>query len=165
MSNQHEEDDFMGSGASLKFEKIGVSHSGKLVSIKARNDQDINGKTKTWDDGTPKKVFLWQLEDKDGELATMWVRGNLVKVLREAAVKAGAKKQSDLIGATVQVKHHALGEAQKGMQPAKLFQAKITLATPEERAAMAARDEPDARASGTATDAGQEDYDPFGDTE
>jgi hypothetical protein len=122
-------DDFLGgTGTSLKFEKVGDSHSGKLVQIVSRIDKDMNGKTKTWDDGEPKKVYIWELEQEDGSMGAMWVRGNLVTVLREACKKAGAKSSADLIGATIQVKHHDLGEAKKGQQPAKLFQAKVTLA-------------------------------------
>lgn len=137
-------DDFMGGGESLKFEKIGDTHSGKLISIESKVDTKPNGEVVLWPDGSQKKVFMWHLETdavEDGQ-ATLWVRGNMVKVLREAAAKAGAKKQADLIGATVMVKHHALGEPKiKGNAPAKLFQAKITLAPAEDRAS--------------------EDYDPF----
>lgn len=123
-----ERDDFMGgSGESLKFEKVGDTHEGTLLSIASRQDKTISGELRTWDDGSPMKVFIWEIETANGP-ATMWVRGHLVTVLREAARKAGAKSQADLIGAKVLVKHHELGEAQKGMSPAKLFQAKITLA-------------------------------------
>jgi len=143
MSNQ---EDFMAEGGeSLKFEAIGDTHTGKLLSINSQNDTDPNGTVKTWPDGNPKKVWMWNLETTDGP-ATLWVRGNLVKVLREAAKKAGATSQAELIGSTVQVKHHALGEATtKGFSPAKLYQAKITLASAEERAKAA------------------EEYDPFAD--
>lgn len=136
MSNQ--EEDFMGGGESLKFE-MGTIHQGTLLSVSSQSDTDLAGKVKTWDDGSPKKVFKWVLEGPEGP-ATLWVRGNMVKVLREAAAKAGAKRQADLIGSTVMVKHHALGEPQKGFQPAKLYQAKITLAPPEERAQAQAYD-------------------------
>lgn len=130
MSNE----DFMAEGGeSLKFENIGDTHTGKLLSIGSQNDTDPNGTVKTWPDGNPKKVWMWDLDTADGP-ATLWVRGNLVKVLREAAKKAGATSQAELIGATVTVKHHALGEATtKGFSPAKLYQAKIALATAEER--------------------------------
>ncbi len=133
MSNTDQED-FMGGGDSLKFESIGDMHEGTLLSISSQSDTDPQGKVKTWDDGSPKKVFKWVLETESGP-ATMWVRGNMVKVLREACAKAGAKKQADLIGSKVQVKHHALGEAKKGFHPAKLFQAKVTLAPADERGA------------------------------
>jgi hypothetical protein len=125
-------DDFLGSsGTPLKFEKIGDIHQGKLVRIVERTDTDMDGKPKTWDDGTPKKVWIWELEQENGETGSMWVRSNLVTALREASKKAGAKTQGDLIGATVMVKHHAVGEAKKGFPP-KLFQAKITLAPKSE---------------------------------
>lgn len=127
--------DFMSGGnEAVKFSSVGDSYDGTLLSITTRIDTDIQGNQKTWKDGTPMNVYLWECEDDEG-VRTIWVRGNLVKALKEAAVKAGAKKQSDLIGARVQIKHHALGEVKtKGFSPAKLFQAKITLATPEERA-------------------------------
>lgn len=128
-----EQDDFMGAGDSLKFESVGDSHSGVILSISSQQDRDPGGKGKTWEDGSPKKVYLWQVDTVDGP-AVVWVRGNLVNVLRDAARKAGAKRQADLIGSRVQIKHHALGEAtQKGFSPPKLFQAKITLADPAEK--------------------------------
>lgn len=125
MSNQ---DDFMGGGESLKFEKIGDSHKGVVRSITSRVDVDPAGTPKTWSDGSPKKVFCWELELEDGTIATLWVRGNMVKVLREACAKAGAKSQADIIGGTVSVKHHKVGEPQtKGYQGAKLYQAKFEI--------------------------------------
>lgn len=127
------EEDFMGGGESLKFD-LGTMHEGTLISITSKADTDPTGKVHTWPDGSEKRVFMWALETADGP-ATLWVRGNMVKVLREACAKAGAKKQSDLIGAKVQVKHHAVGEpTTKGFAPPKLYQAKVTLAPPDERA-------------------------------
>lgn len=128
--------DFLsGNADSVKFEKIGDKITGTLVSISDRDDTDPNGAVKKWPDGAAKKVYLWELVIDD-EPRTMWVRGNLVKVLREACAAAGAKGIGDLIGCKVQVIHHALGEAKsKGFAPPKLFQAKVTLLTPEEREA------------------------------
>ena len=138
----YEEEDFMGGGESLKFEGVGSTNAGKVLSIKSVQDMAPDGTAKTWPDGQPKKVFKWLLEVPEevaeGGQATLWVRGNMVKVLREAAAKAGAKCNADLIGAQVSVKHHAVGEPKtKGFQGAKLYQAAIKLASPEERAKMA----------------------------
>lgn len=121
--------DFMGStGTSLKFENVGDIHKGKLLKITPREDKDPNGVVKKWDSGEPKMVYLWELELEDGTTGTMWVRGNLVKVLKEAAKAAGAECANDLVGADVMVKHHELGESKtKGFAKPKLFQAKIKL--------------------------------------
>jgi hypothetical protein len=130
--------DFMGGGTatSLKFENVGDSHKGTIVRIDSKNDKDITtGKVKTWDDGEPKKVYIWEIKQENGEVGAFWVRGHLVTVLREAAREAGAKSQADLIGADVWVQHSELGEAKKGMAAPKLYKAKIKLnksATSEE---------------------------------
>ena len=124
-------DDFMDGGfdgVALKFGGLGDTHEGTIVGIHSRQDKDMaTGALKTWDDGSPKKVFIWELETNEG-LGAMWVRGQLVTALRDAARAAGAKKQDDLIGAEVVVQHHELGEAKKGMSAPKLYKAKITLA-------------------------------------
>jgi hypothetical protein len=121
--------DFLAStGTSLKFENVGDIHKGTLLKITPREDKDPNGTIKTWADGSPKMVYLWELKLEDGSEGTMWVRGNLVKVLKEAAKAAGATCANDLVGADVTVKHHALGESTtKGFAKPKLFQAKIKL--------------------------------------
>lgn len=121
--------DFLGStGTSLKFENVGDIHKGKLLKITPREDRDPNGTIKTWDNGEPKMVYIWELEIENGETGSIWVRGNLVKVLKDAAKAAGAKTSNDLIGADVMIKHHELGESKtKGFAKPKLYQAKIKL--------------------------------------
>jgi hypothetical protein len=115
-------------GTSLKFESVGDAHKGKLRKITVREDKDPNGQVKKWADGSPKDVYIFELEQEDGSMGALWVRGNLVKVLKEAAKEAGASSSNDLIGADVWVKHHALGESTtKGFAKPKLYQAKIKL--------------------------------------
>lgn len=133
----------MGSGEGLKFEKIGDTHMGTLVRIDSRTDTDPSGTVKKWEDGSPKKVYMWTLQvgGDEEELATLWVRGNMVKALREAALEAGVKKGADLIGSKVVVRYHANGEpSTKGFAPPKLFMAKITLPPKEEAVPIAEYD-------------------------
>lgn len=151
----------------IKFPEIGSAYKGQLISITKLSDTDpASGAVKTWPNGEPKHVFVWRVVDKEGEVANIWARGNLVKVLRDACKAAGVKSEADLVGATVQIKHHALGEKKSAAFNApKLFQAKITLLDDDAKreafkAAFTEASEAPV-ANSAATD--DEDYDPFGD--
>ena len=167
MSNQ--DDDFMGGGESLSFPTVGTEHRGRVLRITSAEDRLPDGAVRTWPDGQPKKVFKWLLDGVEGTetgQATLWVRGNMVKVLRDAASKAGAMKSADIIGAKISVKHHAVGEpTTKGYQGAKLFQAAIKLASAEERARLSQSDDimSDRSPEEQKTMDDQDEYDPFSD--
>ena len=75
--------DFMSGGSeAVKFAAVGDSYDGTVLNIVTKIDTDIHGTPKTWSDGTPMNVYLWECENDEGA-RTMWVRGNLVKVLKE----------------------------------------------------------------------------------
>jgi hypothetical protein len=167
VSNQNDNDDFMGGGESLSFPTIGTEHKGRVLRITSAEDRLPDGTVRTWPDGQTKKVYKWLLDgvaSTETGQATLWVRGNMVKVLRDAAAKAGAKSSADIIGAQVSVKHHAVGEpTTKGYQGAKLFQAAVKLASPEERARLTqSGDMMDVAPSATVADMNLDEYDPFG---
>ena len=118
-----------GSGApAVTFPEIGATFTGVVTKVDELVDKKPDGTINTWDDGKPKKVFVFTCtDDADGEERSLWVRGNMVKAIREAVATAGVPT---VIGNKIKVKHHALGEAKKGFHAPKLYQAKIEKLAP-----------------------------------
>lgn len=113
----------------VKFPNIGDSVAGVVVEVKERDDVDMDtNEVKKWPDGNPVKVYVMIL-DTDGTdegLVSLWVRGNMVKAIRDAVTAAGLKSS---IGQKLTVQHHALGDAKKaGFNKPKLFRAKVEAA-------------------------------------
>jgi hypothetical protein len=123
-------DPFMdqGSAEAIKFETVGQIHSIIVRRVEQKVDVDMaSGLPKTWPNGDPKHVFVFNGE-VDGEPRSLWVRGNMVKAIREATVKAGL---STVIDTKVTIKFSELGEAtQRGFSPPKLFVAKVEKVAP-----------------------------------
>lgn len=109
-------------GEGLKFADVGATHTGIVQNVTERNDTNMAGELQTWNDGSPKKVYVFDVLQADGETRRLFVRGNMVKAMREAVAAAGLKT---VIGATVTVQHHALGEAKAGRNAAKLYRVKL----------------------------------------
>lgn len=131
-------DPFMdgGSAPGLKFETVGDVRSIVVRKVEERVDKEPTGAIRTWDDGSPKKVYVFSGEDASGEPVSLWVRGNLVTAIREATTKAGL---ASVIDTKVTVKFDSLGTPPKpGLNAPKLFLAKVekaaarTLAPDEE---------------------------------
>jgi hypothetical protein len=113
------------SGPAVKFTNIGDKVVGKVLSVKELEDRDPFGETKRWPNGDPKNVFVFELETDDG-VQNLWVRGQMIKAVREAAKAAGV---NEMIGCTVAVQFHGLGEAKnKGFAPPKLYKASVKAA-------------------------------------
>lgn len=123
-------DDFLTGGESLpavKLTNVGDKITGIITQTRKLEDRDLNGELRTWPNGDPKHVFVFDLDTSNGKQA-LWVRGQMVSAIKEAAREA---KVTNLIGATIDLQHHALGEIkQKGFNAPKLYRAKITPASP-----------------------------------
>lgn len=122
-------------GPAVKFEKVGDIFEGVVLSQTEMEDRDPNGTVKTWSNGEPKKVYVLNVEDESGENRSLWVRGNMVKAIREAAREAKVK---DLVGHSLKVQHNAVGTpSQKGFRAPKLFRAKVSPEVVRQPAAVA----------------------------
>jgi len=123
----------------IKFETIGDSCTGVVTTVKEKVDTKPDGTVNKWDNGDPKTVYVFEL-DTDGTddgMRSLWVRGNMIKAIREATTAAGFKT---VIGTKITVQHHALGDPKPGRNPAKLFRAKVESAPA--RQTVAAGEEP-----------------------
>jgi hypothetical protein len=112
----------------VKFVNLGDTVSGIVRKIEEAPDVDpITKAAKTWPDGKPKNVFIFYLDTPEGE-RRMFVRGNMVTAIRNAAKVSGVRST---LGHTLHVKHHELGEQRSPLaKPAKLFVAKVDLINP-----------------------------------
>ena len=121
-------DEFMQSTAggpklpALKFTKVGDIHTGVVTAVTKLEDRDPAGNAKTYDNGDPRYVFVFTLDQPTGA-SNLWVRGQMVKAIREAAEKAGVKT---LVGSTLSVKYTGDGEKKSAAFNApKLYAAKV----------------------------------------
>ena len=118
-------DDFLSTGNSLpaiSFREVGDRAEGVITNTRKLEDRDMDGELRTWPNGDPKHVWVFDIDTDEGA-AAIWVRGNMVTAIKEAAAKA---KISTMIGAKLTVEHHALGEpAKKGYNAPKLYRAKM----------------------------------------
>lgn len=118
-------------GKTAKFETIGDSHTGTVVSAEARQRTDLDtGKPATWDNGDPQMQVVITLatderdpgDPEDDGHRTVYVKawGPQMKALREAVRKSGAK--DILPGGTFTATYSADGEKPKPhMSAPKLF--------------------------------------------
>ena len=112
-------------GPAFKFTEIGDTFEGVVISQSEMDDRDPGtGAAKTWPDGQPMKVYVLNCENKaDGEDASIWVRGNMVKAIREAAREVKVK---DLLGHEIKIRLDSFGKPTKaGFNPPKLFRVKV----------------------------------------
>lgn len=132
-------DEFMESTAggpklpALKFVKVGDTHTGVVTEVTKLQDKDPAGNVKTYDNGDPRWVFVFTLETATGA-SNIWVRGQMVKAIREAAEKAGV---STLVGSTLSVRYTGDGEKKSAAFNApKLYAAKVDAAVKDDSANM-----------------------------
>lgn len=120
-------DDFTAGSASLpavKFTEVGDTVSGQILDGRKLEDRTPAGELKTWSNGDPKHVFVFDIDTDNDGIAdhALWVRGNMVTALRAALADAGLKPSDR---PKITIKHHELGEpTQRGYAPPKLFKAK-----------------------------------------
>lgn len=132
-------DEFMESTAggpklpALKFVKVGDTHTGVVTEVTKLQDKDPTGNVKTYDNGDPRWVFVFTLENQIGA-SNLWVRGQMVKAIREAAEKAGV---STLVGSTLSVRYTGDGEKKSAAFNApKLYAAKVDAPVKDDSANM-----------------------------
>ncbi len=126
----------MGGGTrSAKFEAVGDAVRGEILNVETKQQTDLDGNPKTWDNGDPR----WQVAvtrqtderdatdpDDDGKRA-VYLKGSnkyasTSKAVADAVRSAGATKLEQ--GGTLALQYVGDGEATKrGFSPPKLYQA------------------------------------------
>lgn len=116
------------SGKTAKFETVGTLHKGVVVAREQRQQRDMDGKPKYWDDGGAmmEVVLTIQTDERDDAgddgIRKLYVRGQMLKAVK-AAVSAAQAPTVD-IGGTIAIKYDSDGEASKpGFTPPKLYSA------------------------------------------
>jgi hypothetical protein len=105
----------------LKFDKIGDTHKGIVTEVRKLEDRDPAGNVKTFSNGDVRHVFVFTMDTAEGA-QNLWVRGNMIKTIREAATQAGL---NTLVGATLSVRYTGDGEKKNGFNAPKLYAAKV----------------------------------------
>lgn len=120
-------DDFMG-GEKLpyhKFENPGDTAVGIVDEVEKYQGRDFDtDEPKFWPDGKPVWEYRFELRDPDtGEVANLFVRGTLVKPIRQAVIDAGHQSVKGLL---LKVRFDEWGEPKKkGAKPPKLWRVKV----------------------------------------
>lgn len=126
---------FGGGGRSAKFENPGDAVKGTVVSTEMAQQTDMEGKPRTWDDGSPRMQLVVTLQtderapddaDDDG-IRKLYVKGgtkiaSTQKAVADAVRAAGATQLE--VGGTLAVEFTGLGQPSKpGYSAPKLYRA------------------------------------------
>ena len=112
------------SGApALNFPEIGTVHKGRITAKEARQQTDFQtGKPKYWDDGTPMLEVVVTLDLGDEEEGRLFVRGEMLKAVRQALRDANAATLE--VGGTLAVQFsQEEPSTTRGFSPKKLYTA------------------------------------------
>jgi hypothetical protein len=118
------------SSPSAKFKEIGDAHAGRITAIEERQQTDMDGAPKTFDDGSPMMQWVISIQKEDGDVVDLYAKGGNYKAesgsgesmstaIGLALRAAGADEV--VVGGELAVQFTGLGEAKKGK--AKLYTA------------------------------------------
>lgn len=111
----------------FKFENIGDTISGAILSVSKQEDTDPSGNLKTWPNGQPRFVYPFIIQTDNGQF-TVWVRSLLEKAVKEAAREACVK---EMVGNHITITFTGYGQSKtKGYAPPKLYSVTIKPAAP-----------------------------------
>jgi len=120
-----------GGVVSAKFETPGTTWAGPITHLEKTQQREIDtGKPKFWEDGKPREQIIAhlqtpvrdpELEDDDG-IRAFYIRGNMLKAVREALKKARARLE---VGGELTITYTGDGERTKaGFNPPNLYRAR-----------------------------------------
>lgn len=126
------------SSPSAKFEKLGDSYAGRIVSLVERQQTNTEGKALTFDDGSPRMQWVITIEQGNGDRVALYAKGGKFKPVTGTgesmlsaigiAVRAAGAGGVD-VGADLAVAHTGLGEANGAKNAPKLYTAQYRPAT------------------------------------
>lgn len=107
----------------VKFSTPGQTCIILVENVERKVDTTPEGVVKNWPNGDPMHVFVFT-GNVDGEVMSLWVRGNLVTAIREAVKEAGIKT---VVGSELTITYTGDGKPpSRGMNPPKLFSVEVT---------------------------------------
>jgi hypothetical protein len=120
------------SSPSAKFAKIGDGHAGTITDLTERQQTDLSKRPLTFEDGTPRMMWVITLQTKAGDRVALWAKGgkfrpasgtgeSMLAAIGTAVREAGAEAVD--IGGELAIVHTGLGEAKTGQDPPKLYTA------------------------------------------
>lgn len=119
-----------GGAPAAKFVDHGATIKGTITSAELRQQTDLDGKPKTWDDGNPRMQIVVTLAtderdnsiDNDDGSRRVFVRGEMLKALRAALKQADVKTIE--VGGTLAVRYVSDGSPSRaGFNAPKLYNA------------------------------------------
>lgn len=128
------------SSPAAKFEKLGDHFAGEITAMNQRQQTDINtGAALTFNDGTPRMMWVISLRQADGDTVALYARGGKFKAANgegesmlnaiAAAVRA-SKATSIEVGGQLAVAWTGESESQAGRNPARLYRAQYKAPAP-----------------------------------
>lgn len=104
-------DDILDGTPSAKFETIGDTVTGRIITSESRQQTDMDtGELLFWNDGRPRMQVLITLEQPDGDDVRLYVKGNMQNAIKKALRDSDAKL---LPGGTLTVTYTGDGEPTK----------------------------------------------------
>ncbi len=146
-------EDLGGGSPSFKFAAIGDTVKGTIVDGEKRQDTDMQGAPKTWDDGSPVWVYVLELQTDlrnfeglsdnardrlttDDGVRAVWARGRMWKAIKTVVQAKSGGKGLEPDG-TLAVQYTA-DEATKFGSPAKCYAADYAPPAPKAMASLIA---------------------------
>lgn len=146
-------EDLGGGSPSFKFAAIGDTVKGKVIGGEKRQDTDLQGTPKTWDDGSPVWVYVLELQTDlrnfeglsdnardrlttDDGVRAVWARGRMWKAIKTVVQAKSGGKGLEPDG-TLAVQYTA-DEATKFGGPAKCYAADYAPPAPKAMASLIA---------------------------
>ena len=116
-----------------KWDRIGDSYSGRILSMTQRQQTDTAGRLLEFSDGTPRMQWIITIEQANGDAVALYAKGGNFKAVSGqgnsmlaaigAAVRAAGATAVE-VGAELAVAHTGLAESTGiGKNPPKLFSA------------------------------------------
>ena len=131
MTDTPDVNDFiMGGGAkTASFPTVGATIEGTITDQKMQQETAyLTNEPLTWDDGNPRMqpVFTLDTDDRDDAeddgVRKLYCNWRQKAAIRDAVKEAGADRLE--IGGKLTVQYYADGDAEKGLNPPKLYRAK-----------------------------------------
>lgn len=120
------------SSPAAKWNQIGDTYRGRITSMVQRQQTNTDGAALSWNDGSPRMLWVITIEQTNGESVALYAKGGKFRVAEGsgdsmlnaigAAVRAAGAQGVDM-GADLAVAFTGMAEATAGKNAAKLYTA------------------------------------------